>query len=178
MNQSFEHFKITTLDTSDSETFYNLIANNRARLVDFFAGTVSKTNTLEDAKAYCLQIEENIKNKSYFPFIIKDLNNNYIGLVDVKNIDWKVSEAELGYFIDANFEGKGIITKAVGYVVEYLTKTYQFKKLLCRAGSENLGSIQVALNNGFNLQGIVKNDYKTTTGEIVDLNYYWKVIDY
>ncbi len=176
MNQYFENFKISLLSTNESRAFYNLIDSNRPRLEDFFAGTVSKTKTLEDTNNYCKIIEQRIKDKSYFPFMITDVESNaFIGLVDVKNIDWNVPKAELGSFIDTAYESKGITTKATALVVDYLIETYHFKKLLCRANSRNLGSISVILKNGFQLEGTIRNDYRTTKGEIVDLNYYGRV---
>ena len=33
------------------------------------------------------------------------------------------------------------------------------------------------LKNGFELEGTIRRDYKTTKGEVVDLNYYGKVFD-
>jgi len=176
MNQYFEDFKISLLKANQSKAFFNLIDSNRARLEDFFAGTVSKTKTLEDTNNYCKIIEQKIKDRSYFPFMISDVESKaFIGLVDVKNIDWNVPKAELGSFIDSVYERKGITTKATALVVNYLIETYHFKKLLCRANSRNLGSISVILKNGFQLEGTIRNDYRTSKGKIVDLNYYGRV---
>jgi len=173
MNKTFRNFKITSFDSNRSNDFFNLIDSNRNRLEDFFAGTLSKTKTLKDTANYCKIIEQKVKDKSYFPFIICDINSSsFIGLVDVKNIDWSIPKAEIGYFIDANYEGQGVITKSLSLVINYLSETYKFKKLLCRANSNNLGSINVALKNGFELEGTIRRDYKTTKGDIVDLNYY------
>ena len=176
MNKHFENFKIIELDTQQSESFFNLIDSNRARLEDFFAGTVAKTNTIEDTIDYCKVIEKSVKNKSYFPYIIIDKENKkFVGLVDLKNIDWNVPKAEIGYFIDSKYEGQGIISKALASVIEHAIKKYHFKKLLCRANTDNLGSINVALKNGFVLEGTIQNDYRTTKGDIVDLNYYGRI---
>jgi len=175
MQLHFDSFNIVDLDTKKALDFFNLIDSNRTRLEDFFAGTVSRTKTLEDTINYCSVIEQKVKDKSYFPYIISNKNNAFIGLIDIKNIDWNIPKAEIGYFIDSSYEGKGIISKALGSVVESLVDTYKFKKLLCRAGSKNQGSIRVALKNNFELEGTIRRDYKTTKGEIVDLNYYGKV---
>jgi len=176
MNIHFDKFYITDFDTKQSIPFFNLINNNRSRLEDFFAGTVSKTKNLEDSIAYCSVIEQRINDKNYFPFvIISKEENKFIGLIDVKNIDWNVPKAEIGYFIDSNYEGKGVISKSLGYVIKHLIQTYQFKKLLCRVNSKNQGSINVAIKNNFQLEGTIRNDYRTTNNEIVDLNYYGRV---
>jgi ribosomal-protein-serine acetyltransferase len=172
----FEHYNIEVLQPEASKAFFDLIEKNRPRLEDFFAGLVSRTQTLEDSINYCKIIEEKITDKSYFPFMITDLNTNaFVGLVDVKNMDWNVPKAELGSFIDTTYEGKGIATKATNLVVDYVVEEYQFIKLLCRANSRNKGSIAVILKNGFELEGTIRNDYRTTKGDIVDLNYYGRV---
>jgi len=172
----FEKYKISLLEVNQSESFFNLIANNRARLEDFFAGTVSKTKTLEATIDYCKEITQKIEDRSYLPYMITNIETNeIIGLIDVKNIDWNVPKAELGAFIDKAHESMGVITKASTLVVDHLIEKHQFKKLLCRANSRNKGSINVILKNGFELEGTIRNDYKTTKGEIVDLNYYGRV---
>ena len=174
----FDHYKINLLQAEESEAFFNLIDNNRPRLEDFFAGTVSKTLTLEATKNYCVEIQKRIESLSYLPFMITDTKTNaFVGLVDVKNINMNVPKAELGSFIDAQYEGKGIVTEATRLVMNNIVDRYKFVKLLCRAGSRNKGSIAVILKNGFELEGTIRKDYRTTKGEIVDLNYYGRVFD-
>ena len=173
---TFDHFKIELLQHNECKAFYELINSNRPRLEDFFAGTVSKTRTLNDTLKYCELIQSRIKEKTYLPYLIKDLDADiFVGLVDVKNIDWNVPKAELGSFIDYKCEGKGITSKATDLVVNHIVEAFKFKKLLCRANSRNKGSIAVILKNGFELEGTIRRDYKTTRGEIVDLNYYGRI---
>ncbi len=134
--------------------------------------------TLEDTLVYCAEIQNKIEAKTYFPFMITDKNTGkFIGLVDVKNIDWNVPKAELGSFIDKDYEGKGIVSTATNLVVAHIVEKYKFIKLLCRANSRNKGSIAVILKNGFELEGTIRKDYRTTKGEIVDLNYYGRVFN-
>lgn len=173
---TFDNYKISLLGVNDGHAFFELIDSNRQRLEDFFAGTVSKTRTLEDTLGYCDEMQKRITAISYLPFMITDIKKNkFIGLVDVKNIDMNVPKAEIGSFIDKHYEGKGIISKATNLVILHIVKDYKFIKLLCRANSRNKGSIAVILKNGFELEGTIRKDYRTTTGEIVDLNYYGRI---
>jgi ribosomal-protein-serine acetyltransferase len=172
----FEDFSIIKFDTSKGSKLFKLIDDNRSRLEDFFPGTVAETRTLPDTLDYCLKMEQKRKNKAYFPFIIIDeKDNKYVGFIDIKNIDWRIPKAEVGYFIDQHYEGKGVISKALSFVLKYMVKTYGLKKILSRAGTKNQGSQKVALNNGFILEGTIRSDFKTASGEIVDLNYYGKL---
>ena len=176
MKKTFRDFTISSFDPSEGSAFFQLMENNRTRLNDYFPGTVSYTQTLEDTLNYCEEIAEKVIQKTYFPFTIKSQSDDsFVGWVDVKSMDWRIPKGELGYFIDQNYEGQGLISEAVGHVVEHLVATYQFKKLLIRANAENIGSGKVALKNGFLLEGTIKNDHKTMDGKVVDLDYYGRI---
>lgn len=171
-------YYISELDTAKPELFFALIEKNKPRLEDFFAGTVRKTKSLDETIIYCQAIEQLKKEKAYLPYTIsKHGEANYIGLIDVKNIDLAIPKAELGYFIDSNYEGLGIISRALEPFIDQLVKTHNFKKLLLRIESENRGSIRVALKNGFELEGTIRRDYITTRNQVVDLNYYGRIFD-
>ena len=176
MKIEFDEYKVSLLDSNDAESFYQLIESNRDRLEDYFAGTVSKARTLKDTIEYCEVIKQKIKDKSYFPFIVSlQKDDEFVGMIDIKNIDWKVPKAEIGYLIDQKYEGKGITSKALSLVIDFISQEYGFKKLLCRVNSANLGSIGVALKNKFELEGTIRRDYKTTKNVVVDLNYYGRL---
>lgn len=176
MDISFDNYQIQLLDTSNPEMFFHLLNENRFRLEDYFAGTIAHTKDLLSTKNYCELIQKRVIEKSYFPFVIIDRSTQkYIGLIDVKNIDWNIPKAELGYFIDHNYEGEGIISRALDFSIKALVESHGFKKLLCRINKNNYGSIAVALKNGFELEGTIRRDYKTTKGVIVDLNYYGRL---
>ncbi|SNR15203.1 GNAT family N-acetyltransferase [Tenacibaculum jejuense] len=167
------NFTIRLLTVEDTEVFFELIQNNKSRLEDFFAGTIKYTQTKESTLNYCKTIESKIKQRAYYPYLIFN-NEELIGFIDFKNIDWSIPKAELGAFIDINFEGKGIITKSFTTLLESVVKTHGFKKLFCRISQRNVKSIALAERCGFCLEGTITKDYRTTNGELIDLNYYGK----
>ena len=169
----FDGFQIRPLSSNDAENYFLLVDKNRKRLEDFFAGTVSKNKTITDTHAFINDVTERAGKKIYFPFVIVDLaTQKPIGYVDIKSIDWNIPKAELGFFIDEHYEGKGIISNAVSKMMEHCFKTLQIKKLFLRTHEKNTGSRKVAEKNGFILEGIIRSDYKTTSGVVVDLMYY------
>jgi RimJ/RimL family protein N-acetyltransferase len=160
------------LTKDDAREFFTLIDQNRERL-GFFSGTLSKTNTLEDTIAYMDDVIDRIEKRLYYPFVIIDTRTNqFAGFMDIKSIDWSIPKAELGYFIDKEYQGKGVSTKALGLIVSYGFDTIGLNKLLVRTHESNEASVRLAIRNGFQLEGRVRKDYKTTSGDIVDLVYY------
>ncbi len=176
MNIYFDQFVISSLDVGKGEIFFDLIERNRNRLADFFPNTVAATTTLEKTLNYMNEVSEKIKNRSYFPFIIKEqLTDKYIGLVDFKNISWKIPKTEMGYFIDKNYQGRGIITQAGELSIDYIVKEYGIKKILCRISPLNEGSVKVARRLKFEKEGTIRNDFRTKDGAVVDLDYYGRI---
>jgi len=116
---------------------------------------------------------EKATKKNYFPFVVVDnLSGKIISSIQVKSVDWNIPKAELGYYIDSDYEGKGIVTKATGHIIDYCFKELKMAKLYIRTHEINVPSRLVAEKNGFILEGVIRKDYKTTKGELVDLMYY------
>lgn len=170
---TFDRYHIRLLHSADAENYFALIDRNRKRLEDFFAGTVSKNKTISDTQTFIADVTEKATKKIYFPFVIVDTAiQKPVGYTDIKSIDWNIPKAEMGFFIDENYEGKGIVSKAVSKIIEHCFETLQMKKLFLRTHEKNIASRKVAEKNGFTVEGIIKCDYKTTSGVMVDLMYY------
>ncbi len=172
----FDNYSIRLLTVEDLKPYFKLVEKNRSRLEDFFTGTVSKTQTLEDTKTFLVEITELVKNKKYFPYIIIDNSTGtIIGFLDLKNIDWNIPKSELGCYIDKDYSGKGITSKAFQLFCDFCFTEYNFKKLFLRTHASNHSARKVAEKCGFEIEGTIRCDYKTTSGEIVDLIYYGKL---
>lgn len=163
--------KLQLLTINDVTRFFQLIDKNKTPLTLYFPGTVKENETLEKTEAYIQTKLRAHKARAYFPFGIFQ-NEQLIGIVQIKNIDWQIPKCELGYFLDKDFKGQGIITQKVGEVVQYCFETLELKKVFLRIDPENIGSNLVALKNGFELEGVLKCEFRRGDGKLVDVNYY------
>ena len=172
----FDNYSIRLLTAQDLEPFYHLVDKNRPRLEDFFAGTVSKTRTLEETEKFMAEISQKAKNRTYFPYvIIENSTNSIIGFIDLKNIDWNIPKSELGCYIDEDYAGKGVTTQAIRLFCSHCFEKYGFKKIYLRTHKDNRSARSVAEKCGFELEGQIRRDYKTTAGKLVDLMYYGRI---
>jgi len=175
---TFDNYQIRLLTENDLLPYFTLVETNRKRLEDFFTGTVSKTKTLEDTKAFLAEIAERTAGKKYFPYIIIDSGSEKIaGFIDVKNIDWQIPKAELGCYVDFATANKGLSTKALNIVIDHLFNELAFRKLFLRTHESNIAARTLAEKCGFRIEGTIRQDYKTTSGEIIDLLYYGRLND-
>jgi RimJ/RimL family protein N-acetyltransferase len=171
----FEKYEVRLMKKEDTLPYYQLIENNRPRLEDFIAGIVSKTKNRTDTEIFIDEIIEKNTNRTYFPYVVIDTTNQeFIGFFDVKNIDWNIPKAEIGYFINEKHTGKGLAEKTLNKIIDHFFFDLKFSKLLLRIHQDNKSSIYVAEKCGFISEGLIRNDYKKGNGEIVDLIYYGK----
>ena len=158
------------------ENYFSLIENNRRRLEDFFTGTVSRTRSFADTEVFLKELIQKREDRLYYPYIIENVENgDFVGFIDVKNIDWNIPKGELGCYTDENYAGKGITSKAFSLFVDYCFAEFGFAKLFLRTHESNLAAQKLAESADFQIEGKIRKDYKTTKGEIVDLIYYGKI---
>ena len=172
---AFMIFDLRLLTSSDAEIFYKLIEHNRPRL-DFFSGTVARTMTLSDTSDYLKEIMGKIEKKLYLPyFFFNKEDHSIVGFIDLKNIDWTIPKGELGYFVNEDHANQGIGTEMLNTFSEFCFRHYGLQKLFLRTHESNYPSRKIAERCGFEIEGILRRDYKTTSGELVDLVYYGKL---
>ena len=172
----FENYTIRPLEVSDLKPYFDLVERNRKRLEDFFTGTVSRTKDLVETEIFLTELSAKRDAKLYFPFILVDNStNDFIAFFDLKNLDWTIPKTEIGCYTDAKFAGKGLTTKAMKLFLDYCFEHFGFKKIFLRTHFTNKAAQVLAENCGFEIEGNIRMDYKTTSGEIVDLIYYGRL---
>ena len=173
---NFDHYSLRLLQLGDLDAYFEMVRRNRKRLADRFIGTVSRTKTLEEAQEFVEEMIRHTISNTYFPYVIVDENESrIIGFIDLKNIDWSIPKTQIGFYIDEGYEGKGIISQAVSKIIDYCFDEKGFEKLFMRIHPENMAAKKVAEKCGFELEGTIRRDYKTPSGQLVDLLYFGKV---
>ena len=113
------------------------------------------------------------KEKSGYYFYVRNLETNcLIGYIGIKKIDYHISKCELFYFIDIDFEGKGVVSIAISEVIGFCFKELKMNKVFICTSKINFGSQQIALKNGFVQEGTLREEFKNFEGILEDINYY------
>lgn len=173
---TFENYTVRPLEVGDLNAYFDLVERNRKRLEDFFTGTVSRTKDLSETEIFLNEMITKRTQRQYFPFVLVDQNTNeFLAFIDLKNLDWTIPKTEIGCYTDEKFAGKGLTTKAMQAFVDYCFKEFQFRKIFLRTHEGNKAAQLLAEKCGFKVEGKIRMDYKTTSGEIVDLIYYGRL---
>ena len=164
---------INPLNTNDVEQLCQFILDNSERLKRYFPVTLSSNATLEKSIEYIAIKNKEIEEKINFTYAIRDKNNQEIaGLMILKKIDWDKKQGEFAYCIGSQFEGKGLTSFAVAEMTKFAFDELHLKTLQIMAHKTNLGSIKVALNNGFVWQRTALNEFTPTNESPLDMELY------
>lgn len=156
-----------------AEEFYKLIDRNREHIAKTFPVTLACCADLDKATAFIADAVENQNNRENYYFYLRNLESNeLIGYVCIKNIDLKILKCELAYFVDKSFEGKGIITKAVGDILDFCFSKLQMNKVFVCTSTVNMVSQRIALKHGFRQEGILREEFKNGEGVLEDIIYF------
>ena len=176
MKIEINHYNYRALELTDLKKYFLMVEKNRKRLEDFFTGTVSRTKTFEETEIFLKELIQKREDKLYYPYVVENVSNgDFIGFIDIKNIDWNIPKAELGCYTDEDYAGKGIMSKAFSMFVKDSFEEYGFAKLFLRTHESNLAAQKLADKAGFQIEGKIRKDYKTTNGQVVDLLYYGRI---
>jgi ribosomal-protein-serine acetyltransferase len=93
------------------------------------------------------------------------------GSIRVKEIDTFDRKAKIGYFLGKAFEGKGIMTASMRFILDYCFNVLQLNRIELHCAVTNAPSIAVARRLGFTLEGVLRQD-ECLHGVFVDQQVY------
>lgn len=90
----------------------------------------------------------------------------------IKSIDNDKAKCELGYFVDKDYQGKGITSKVVSETLGFCFNTLKMNKVFICTSKINTASQQIALKHHFKQEGILREEFKNGDGILEDIVYF------
>lgn len=101
-----------------------------------------------------------------------EFDKKIIGNISVVRCEDRSEVAHLGYCMGFDYWGKGIMTKAVCAVIDYLFKEIGFHRITICHAVKNPASGKVARKCGLTLEGTRRECFKSFDGEFLDICDY------
>ncbi len=152
----------------DAEILHEIVGNNRDRLLRSFPLTIAECQTVNMAEDY---LDPEISTLKGYIFGVFE-QNQLIAVFFAKEFDWSVPKCEIAYFVDSEHERKGVTTIGIQKLIAHCFSEFKMVKIFARIHKYNTGSQRVLEKNGFELEGVLRKEYKIETGELIDLEYY------
>lgn len=118
-----------------------------------------KTISIDDALRFIQKIDTGINNNELIYWGINLINNaSLIGTIGYFNISKDKSNAEIGYELFPDFQGKGLMHEAISKVIEFGFQDMGLQTISGYTNPENENSIKLLERNNFkNLKNLSNN---------------------
>lgn len=164
-----ENLELRLVDEKYAEEAFAVVAENYDHLYRWMPW-VNKHYTANSARAYFRESRERIRQGRGADFSIF-LNDRLIGGIGLNNFDPYNRSAEIGYWLAADRQGLGIITKACRRILEYAFEELDFNRMVIRCATKNTRSRAIPERLGFQIEGVARQS-EFLHGTFMDLVVY------
>jgi ribosomal-protein-alanine N-acetyltransferase len=111
-----------------------------------------KQTSIDEVKAFILKINNGIKQNKwiYWAICLKD-KPNLIGTICLWNFSNDKTNAEIGYELNPEFQGQGLMNEALRSIINYGIQTIGLQKIDAYTHKENDSSTRLLVMNNFKL---------------------------
>lgn len=168
MNKRYPHeivrgprIELRKHELSVAKEMFRLVDADRVRLGRFLPW-VAGMHSVSDEEEYVRFSHVEWGEYRLFDYGIF-LEGYYLGNCGVHTIDWENERCELGYWLAGGFEGKGIMTEAVGMLEREMFRI-GFHRVEIHCDPENFRSAAVPQRCGYQLEATLR-DHKLEGGK-------------
>lgn len=147
-----EKLFLETISRIHAEDLFQLVESNREYLREWMPWEKNHVS-IDDTMAFISESEKNIKD-SFHAGIFFD--HQLCGMIGLHQINYLNRNTSIGYWLDKNHQGKGIVTLAAGELVRYCFQELELHRIEIRCGTSNFKSQAVAERLGFIREGILR----------------------
>lgn len=145
-------------DYAHAPVAYALVQKNREHLRRFLPWvdhTWSETDIADWVRRGLEQLQRNEGWQSVLWY-----NGGIAGAIGYKTVEWVNMRVEIGYWLGAEFQGKGLMTDAARVVTDHAFREWGLQRVEIRCAVENVKSANVARRLGFQQEGLLRQAFK------------------
>ncbi len=135
--------------------------------------------SLAQSEGECRRMQARVLLREDLPMLIFERDEDgheaeFIGGTGLHRIDWTVRRFEVGYWCRSSRVGQGFVSEAVEAVTRCAFEQMLARRVEVRMDDGNERSWRVAERAGFTLEGVLRSQSLTPTGEPRDTRIYAK----
>ena len=161
------HFSL--IDLSDAEALLEFERRNRDWFDRFIPPREAEFYSLSGVKQHIRELLLDYHCHEMLPMLIKD-NGQIVGRLNVIEIDYNQSLAQIGYRVGHDHINKGVAHWAVSKIIDQLSDM-GIVQVVAHASPDNPASCRVLEKNGFIVMELVEN-FAHLNGEAIHCHKY------
>ncbi|WP_071396055.1 GNAT family N-acetyltransferase [Bacillus tuaregi] len=150
-----QEIELRLLQLQDSNPLYKLVDNNREHLRQWLPWVDNIYSSLQYHTIIPTWLKQYADHNGFHAGI--HYKNKLVGVISLHSIDWYNKQTSIGYYLGKGFEGKGIMTKSVQAVLNYLFFHLHLHRAEVRCGEFNLKSRAIPERLGFKREGLIRD---------------------
>lgn len=166
-----EHYLLLNVKHANAQQLLELYSNSEVvRYID-----MPPLHTLQDAQKYIFNASNLFVKKQKVVWAIHDKEQkNLVGIIRLYGINKEHHFADIGFELNRNYWGKGIISECLQKVLHFLFTQIQFKRIEAQTFVGNVRSIKLLERLGFLREGRLQQNF-LINGQYEDSFMYAKV---
>ena len=157
-----EGLELRLLELRHSEALFSLIDQNREHLERWFPW-VQETKKVEDTESFIRSVLGGFAQGNGFQTGIW-VDGELAGVIGLNYVSSEFHATELGYWLSADYEGRGVVTKVCRYLCTYLFEELELNRIEIRCSEKNSRSRKIPERLGFTLEGKLRQMGYTKDG--------------
>lgn len=134
--------------------------------------------TLEESETYVRRAQcEFLAREDLVMLLFLKGTNALVGGSGLHRIDWDIPKFEIGYWCRKRFQGQGYISESTEAIARFAFETLGARRVEVRCDSKNIRSRRIPDRLGFKLEGTLRNNTLSTSGELRDTLVFAKIRD-
>ena len=123
-----------------------------------------------------IQSNQMLHQRGYAKMFLIFLDNVMVGVISFNAIEPLNKTGYIGYWLDESRQGQGILSQALQSFIRYYVERKEIRRFVIKCRVVNEASNRVALKNGFELEGCLKQA-EFLNGRYDDQNIYARIDD-
>lgn len=158
------------IEMTDAPDVFSTIDNQREYLGKWLP-FVEFTGSLDDSINFISSILDTpIENRELIFAIL--YKNAFAGLIGYKDSDFNNHKTEIGYWLSAPFQNKGIMTQSVKSLIRYAFDELFVNRIQIKCAVGNERSRKIPQKLGFSFEGIERDGELLAGGHYADIEVY------
>ena len=153
---------------------HNLVVKNKTFLqtaFDWAQHVGSEDDTRRD-----VQSNQMLHQRGYDKMFLIFKSDELVGVLSFNTIEPANKAGYIGYWLDESHQGQGLLSQALQALMDYFARSGTVRRFVIKCRVANHKSNQVALRNGFSLEGCLRQA-EYLNGSYDDQNIYGRIID-
>lgn len=160
----------------DEKIILDMLENDNREYLKELLGSITNATDLIEIKKWISSLSNDWDRHNRFILSIWDKDNlTYYGHIWIEPVNWDIPQFEIGWLVDKNFQGRGIVTEAAKRSINFIFHVLQGHKITVRVLGHGLyvdKSIQISKRCGFKREGYLRDTVRLEDGKLINEHYY------